>query len=89
VADEQELPTQHSVFAYASWQDLLTQHLDLSAFVRLDLVDHSRLPWVEVRYHWSHLDAAMRWQDYLGGSTSDYGASPSRQTWQVLLDYYL
>jgi hypothetical protein len=89
VADEQELPTQHAVFAYASWQDLLTQHLDLSAFVRLDLADHSRLPWIEVRYHWSHLDAAMRWQDYLGGATTDYGASPSRQTWQVLLDYYL
>ena len=89
VANLQELPTQHSVFAYASWQDLFTQHLDLSAFVRLDLVDHSRLPWVEMRYHWSHLDAAMRWQDYLGGPTSDYGASPSRQTWQVLLDYYL
>jgi len=89
VADQQELPTQHSVFAYASWQDLVTQHLDLSAFVRLDLVDHSRLPWLEVRYHWSHLDAAMRWQNYLGSPTSDYGASPSRQTWQVLLDYYL
>ena len=89
VTDQQELPTQHNVFAYASWQDFLTKHMDLSAFVRIDLVDHSRLPWTEWRYHWSHIDAAMRWQDYLGGSTSDYGASPSRQTWQVLVDYYL
>jgi hypothetical protein len=89
VADQQELPTQHSVFGYASWQDFLTKHLDLSAFVRIDLVDHSRLPWAELRYHWSHIDAAMRWQDYLGGANTDFGASPTRQTWQVLLDYYL
>jgi hypothetical protein len=89
VTHQQELATQHSVFVYASWQDFLAKHLDLSAFVRIDMVDHSRLPWTELRYHWSHLDAAMRWQDYLGASTSDYGASPSRQTWQVLLDYYL
>jgi hypothetical protein len=89
VADQQELPTQHNIFVYASWQDFLTKNLDLSAFVRVDMVDHSRLPWTELRYHWSHFDAVMRWQDYLGGSTSDYGASPSRQTWQVLLDYYL
>lgn len=89
VADQQELPTQHSVFVYASWQDFLTKHMDLSAFARIDLTDHSRLPWTELRYHWSHIDAAVRWQDYLGGATSDYGASPSRQTWQVLLDYYL
>ncbi len=89
VADQQELPTQHGVFAYAAWQDFMTRHLDLSAFVRVDLVDHSRLPWAELRYHWSHIDAAMRWQDYFGGSTSDFGASPTRQTWQVLLDYYL
>jgi hypothetical protein len=89
VADQQELPTQHSVFAYASWQDFLTKHLDLSAFVRVDLVDHSLLPWAEMRYHWSHIDAAMRWQDYLGGATTDFGASPTRQTWQLLVDYYL
>jgi hypothetical protein len=89
VTDQQALATQHNSFVYASWQDFLAKHLDLSAFLRIDLVDHSRLPWTELRYHWSHVDAAMRWQDYLGGSTSDYGASASRQTWQVLLDYYL
>ncbi len=88
VASQQELPTQHSVFVYAAWQDFLAKHLDFSAFVRLDAVDHSRLPWTELRYHWSHVDAAMRWQDYGGSPTSDFGASPSRQTWQVLIDYY-
>jgi hypothetical protein len=89
VASQQELPTQHNVFAYASWQDFLAKHLDLAAFVRIDVIDHSRLPWAEMRYHWAHVDAALRWQDFLGSATSDFGASPSRQTWQLLLDYYL
>jgi hypothetical protein len=89
VAAQQELPTQHSAFAYASWQDLIVKHLDLAAFVRVDLIDHSRLPWTELRYHWSRIDAALRWQDYGGGVTSDFGAAASRQTWQALLDCYL
>ncbi len=86
---QQELLTQHSLFAYASWQDLLLRHLDLSAFLRVDLIDHSRLPWTELRYHWPHVDAALRWEDYQGGPATDFGAAASRQTWQVLLDYYL
>ena len=89
VSTQQELPTQHAFFAYAAWQDLLIQHLDLAAFVRVDLVDGSRLPWTELRYHWPRIDVSLRWQDYQGGRTSDFGAAPSRQTWQVLLDYYL
>ncbi len=89
VAAQQELPTQHAGFAYAAWQDVLVKHLDLAAFVRVDLIDHSRLPWAELRYHWARLDAALRWQDYVGGATSDFGAAASRQTWQALLDYYL
>lgn len=85
---QQELPTQHSAFGLVSWQDALIRHLDLSAFVRVDLVDRSLLPWTELRYHWTHVDAALRWQDYIGDATSDYGASPTRQSWQLLLDYY-
>jgi hypothetical protein len=57
--------------------------------VRVDLIDHSLLPWVELRYRWPQLDAAVRWQDYIGGRTTDFGAATTRQTWQLLLDYYL
>jgi hypothetical protein len=86
---QQELATQHSVFVYASWNDLIIRHLDAAAFVRVDLIDHSRLPWTELRYHWSHIDAALRWQDYVGGATTDFGAAATGQTWQLVLDYYL
>lgn len=88
IESQQELPTQHDLFAYASWQDVMVQHLDLATFVRVDLIDHSRLPWAELRYHWPHVDAAVRWQDYQGGVTSDFGAAASRQTWQLVVDYY-
>jgi hypothetical protein len=89
VAAQQELPTQHSAFVYATWQDCIVRHLDLTAFVRVDLIDRSRLPWTELRYHWVRIDAALRWQDYQGAAATDFGAAPSRQTWQLLLDYYL
>lgn len=89
VSTDQDLVTQHGAFVYASWQDLFVRHLDLSVFVRADLADHSWLPWAELRYHWSRVDIAARWQNYVGGSTSDFGASPSGSTWQAVLDYYL
>jgi hypothetical protein len=86
---QQDLPTRSNAFAYASWQDLIVRHLDLTAFMRVDLVDHSRLPWLELRRHWDSVDVAMRWQTVQGGATTDFGASPQRQTWQLLFDYYL
>ena len=89
VSAEQDLVTQHGGLVYTTWQDVGIRHLDLTAFVRVDLVDHSTLPWTELRYHWSHLDAAIRWQTVTGGGTSDFGASPEGRTWQAVLDYYL
>ena len=88
VLAQQELPTQQAVFVYAAWQDLVLRHLDATALLRVDLLDHSRLPWTELRYHWTHVDAALRWQDYSGGVTSDFGAAPTSRTWQLVLDDY-
>jgi hypothetical protein len=86
---QQDLATRSAAFIYAAWQDLVFRHLDLSAFVREDLLDHSRLPWLELRRHWNSADIALRWQDVHGNHTSDFGASTQHQTWQLLLDYYL
>lgn len=84
----QDLPTQSNAFLYASWEDFIFRHLVLSGFIRVDLLDHSRLPYVEMRRHWDSVDLALRWQNVAGNDTSDYGASPQRQTWQLVLDYY-
>lgn len=88
VTAQQELPTRQALFAYASWQDVGIRHLDWSAFLRLDLVDHSRLPWTEMRYHFTRVDLALRWQDETGARTSDYGAAPTGKTWQLVADYF-
>jgi hypothetical protein len=88
VLAQQELPTRQAVFVYATWQDLILRHLDATALMRVDLLDHSRLPWTELRYHWAHVDAALRWQNYSGAATSDFGASPTGRTWQLVLDYF-
>jgi hypothetical protein len=86
---QQDPVTQHSAFLYATWQDSLVRHLDVSAFLRVDLLDHSCLPWTELRHHWSRIDAALQWQAYHGGATSAFGASATRQSWQALVDFYL
>jgi len=88
VTVQQELPTRQALFAYASWQDVGIRHLDWSAFLRLDLLDHSRLPWTEMRYHFTKVDLALRWQDEVGAPTSDYGAAPTGSTWQLVADYF-
>jgi hypothetical protein len=88
IFEQQELPTYFNALLALSRQDLLVQHLDLSAFARRDLLDHSTLVWTELRYHWPHIDAALRWQDARGGKTTDFGVSPVHQSWQAVLDYY-
>lgn len=87
--DLQDTATEHNAFVYASWADVGVRHLDITAFLRLDLVDKSKLPWAEARYHWTKWDVAIRWQNFIGAATSDYGASPQGQTLQAVVSYYL
>jgi hypothetical protein len=89
VLAQQELPTRSNLFLFATWQDLLVEHWDLTAFLREDLADHSRLSHVELRRHWNSVDVALRWQNAWGDATSDYGASPLHQTWQLIVDGHL
>jgi hypothetical protein len=84
-----DLATRSNAFVVAGWTDFLVRHLDLNAFTRIDLIDHSLLPYVELRRRWDAIDVALRWQTAKGRETSDYGASPTRQTWQLVFDYYL
>jgi hypothetical protein len=84
----QELPTQRTAIAFAYWPDAIVPHLDLSAMVRANLADNSRMNWVEVRYHWSHTDLALQWQANSGGPVSDYGAALQQRAWQLSLRQY-
>jgi hypothetical protein len=84
----QDLPTKEALFVYASWQDAGITHLDLTALLRQDLTDQSRLSWMEARYHWDHVDLALQWQRYGGKPWSDFGVLPGRTTLQTVATYY-
>ena len=88
VANIQDPPTRQHAFLYAFWQDALVKHLDLTAMVRYDVEDHSRLQWLEARYHWTRVDVALQTQLNTGSPGSDYGALPDRRLWQALVRYY-
>lgn len=84
----QELPTRRSVFVAALWQDAFITHLDLNAFQRIDVVDYSRLSFLETRYHWTRADLALQWQRYSGGSGTEFGALSQKQVWQLVATYF-
>ena len=88
VANLQDPATRHNVFFYAFWQDVLVKHLDLTAMVRYDVGDRSRLHWFEARYHWSRVDIALQTQLNNGDPRSNYGAVPERRVWQALVRYF-
>jgi hypothetical protein len=84
----QDPATRQNLFLYAFWQDALVQHLDLTAMLRNDLADHSRLQWLEARYHWTRFDVALQTQLNTGTATSNYGAQAERRMWQAVARYF-
>lgn len=59
-ASAQDPATRRNAFFYTTWQDAFVKHLDLSAMLRYDAVDSSRLQWLEARYHWTRVDVALQ-----------------------------
>lgn len=83
-----DLPTQQSVFVYASWQEAFSSQWDINAMLRHNLDDHSQLTWLEARYHWGRADWAVQWQHHRGGLATEFGALQQAQAVQVLLRYF-
>ncbi|WP_249744928.1 hypothetical protein [Burkholderia pyrrocinia] len=88
-AAQQDPVTRDGVFAMVRWQDAWLQRLDLSGFVRLNLADRSRLTWLEARYHFARTDVALQWQINAGASSTEFGALPQSNLWQLLVKHYL
>lgn len=84
----QDTPSQRAVFLYASWQDAMINHLDLSAMERYNADDYSRLSWLEARYHLEHVEFAMQWQRNSGKALSEYGAAAQIQALQFIVRQY-
>ena len=88
VQDRLELTTRHAGYLRATWQDAFVNKLDLSAMVRVNADDRSRLAWVEARYRWVRAELALQWQRNSGDATSEYGALPQRSNAQAQLRYF-
>jgi hypothetical protein len=84
----QELVPRQAMLLYATQKNLFLKDLDLTAFLRVNLEDQSRLTWLELRHHWPKYDLAVQWQQYSGTSGSEYGMVPDRRTLQLLGNYY-
>jgi hypothetical protein len=85
----QELGSRRAWLVYASQKDLGLKQLDLTAFVRVNPIDDSRLAWAELRYHWPRFDAALQWQRGSGDARSEFGFMPYRQVIQLVGVFYL
>lgn len=84
----QDMVTRRALFALASWQDAGIRNLDLKAWTKFDLIDHSRMIWLEARYHWRRVEAAVQGQFDSGTTLSDFGALPQARIWTALVRYY-
>lgn len=81
----QEMGARRAWLLYLSQKSLGTKNLDLTAFVRHNASDGSRLAWLELRYHFSALDLALQWQHSSGDAASEFGANPYRRVLQAVV----
>ena len=84
----QELAPRQAYLIYLTQKDLFLRDLDLTAFLRINAGDNSRLAWVELRRKWPSFDLAFQLQQNIGRITSEYGILPDRRVIQVLGTYY-
>ena len=84
----QEIVSRNAWMFYASQKSVLWKSLDVSALVRVNANDNSRLGWVELRYHWPKFDAALQWQTSRGRPLTEYGLPPSEQSIKLLGAWY-
>jgi len=84
----QELAPRQAYLIYVSQKSLFVKDLDMTAFLRHNAQDQSRMVWLELRHHWPRLDAALQIQWQSGDTGSEYGVMPYNRTVQFLANYY-
>lgn len=84
----QELAPRNAYLIYVTQKNLLLKNLDLTAFVRVNAGDHSRLAWAELRHHWPSFDLAFQLQRHSGNRSSEFGILPDSRVMQILGSYF-
>jgi len=84
----QELAPRKAYLIYVTQKSLLLKNLDLTAFLRVNAGDQSKLVWAELRHHWPRFDLAFQLQRHIGSPASEFGILPDSRIMQVLGSYY-
>ena len=84
----QDLAPREAYLLYVTQKSLVLKDLDLSAYLRFNPGDDSRLAWLELRHHWPRFDLSFQWQQNIGTASSEFGVLPDRRVLQVLGTYY-
>lgn len=84
----QELAPRQAYLIYVSHKGLGHKDLDLTAYVRFNGDDGSRLAWLELRHHWPSFDLTVQLQHNLGSAGTEFGILPDRRVVQALGTYY-
>lgn len=80
----QEIASRKAWLFYASQKSAFLKNLDITALMRINAEDNSRLGWFELRYHWPSFDGALQIKSSRGQALSEYGLHQQRQSIQVL-----
>ncbi|MBT3067066.1 hypothetical protein [Rhodoferax sp. U11-2br] len=88
IEEQLDLTTRQAAFVRASWQDAFINRLDLTAVLRYNLDDHSKLSWLEARYRFDKSEIALQWLMASGNDSSDFGAMAQRRYIQALFRHY-
>jgi hypothetical protein len=84
----QDLAQRQAILIYMTQQGLFLKDLNLTAYLRYNPGDHSKLAWLELRHHWPKFDLTFQYQQNIGRATSEFGILPDRRIIQVLGTYY-
>ena len=84
----QDLASRDAWLVYVTQKSIGLKNLDLTALLRVNGGDHSRLGWIELRHHWDRFDLALQLQQQSGRNASEFGLIPDRRSAQLLASYY-
>ena len=84
----QELAPRQTYLIYVTQKGLILKDLDLTAYLRLNPDDDSRLAWLELRHHWPSFDLTFQLQQNSGNVKSEFGVIPDKRVIQALGTYY-
>ena len=84
----QDLAPRRAFLFYVTQKSMVLKDMDVTAYLRVNPGDSSRLAWVELRHHWPSFDLSFQLQQNLGRPTSEFGILPDRRIIQILGAYY-